>query len=165
MTTRPTPPPPPHTHTPHTPTPHPPHPHTTHTHTQPRISMTIISKVAWKCIWCCHWVQRCLSAPDSGGNCAVRLESMSHWKLRPPSWPSSPASQQVQGFCLLAFPFPSSVLSKFSLREWIFFCLILVVFFFRAISHGIICGIWYVQAKHWRHVACFHKHKIKPKHA
>ena len=26
------------------------------------ISMTIIRKVAWKCIWCCHRVQRCVTA-------------------------------------------------------------------------------------------------------
>ena len=31
-----------------------------------RISMTIISKVAWKCIWCSHQVQRCMTAPHSG---------------------------------------------------------------------------------------------------
>ena len=28
-----------------------------------RISMTIISEVARKCIWCCHRVQRCVTAP------------------------------------------------------------------------------------------------------
>ena len=38
------------------------------------ISMTIINKVAWKCIWCCHQVQRFVTLPTVGGNCAVRLE-------------------------------------------------------------------------------------------
>ena len=28
-----------------------------------QISLTMISKVAWKCIWCCSWVQRCMTAP------------------------------------------------------------------------------------------------------
>ena len=32
-----------------------------------RISVTIISKVARKCIWCCARVQRCVTAPYSGG--------------------------------------------------------------------------------------------------
>ena len=30
------------------------------------ISMTIINKVARKCIWCCHRVQRCMTAPYCG---------------------------------------------------------------------------------------------------
>ena len=33
-----------------------------------RISMTTISKDARKCIWCCHKVHRCVTAPHSGGN-------------------------------------------------------------------------------------------------
>ena len=32
-----------------------------------RISRTIISKVALKCIWCCHRVQRCVTASCSEG--------------------------------------------------------------------------------------------------
>ena len=32
-----------------------------------RISMSIINKIGWKCIWCCHRVQRCLMAAYSGG--------------------------------------------------------------------------------------------------
>ena len=31
-----------------------------------RISMTIINKVAGKCIWCCHRVQQCVMVPHSG---------------------------------------------------------------------------------------------------
>ena len=31
-----------------------------------QISMTIINKVTCKCIWCCHWVQRCVTSPDIG---------------------------------------------------------------------------------------------------
>ena len=37
-----------------------------------RIYMTIISKVAWKCIWCGHRVQWCVTAPHMRENCAVR---------------------------------------------------------------------------------------------
>ena len=40
-----------------------------------RISMTIISKVARKCIWCCHWVQRWMTVPYSGELCSGA------WKL------------------------------------------------------------------------------------
>ena len=40
------------------------------------ISMTIISKVAQECIWCCHQVQWCMTLPTAGGNCALRLESV-----------------------------------------------------------------------------------------
>ena len=32
-----------------------------------QISLTIISKVAWKYFWCCHWVRQCVTAPHSGG--------------------------------------------------------------------------------------------------
>ena len=31
------------------------------------ISTTIISKVAQKCIWCCQWVQWCMTVPYGGG--------------------------------------------------------------------------------------------------
>ena len=36
-----------------------------------RISITIISQVARKCICCCHRVHRCVTVPPVGGNCAV----------------------------------------------------------------------------------------------
>ena len=41
-----------------------------------RIYMTNFSKVARKCIWCCHRAQRCMTTPYSGENCAVGLESV-----------------------------------------------------------------------------------------
>ena len=41
-----------------------------------QISMTIISKVARKCIWCCHRVQGCLTAPDIGGKLCRRRQSV-----------------------------------------------------------------------------------------
>ena len=31
-----------------------------------QVFMTIINKVAWKCIWCCHQVQWCITAPKMG---------------------------------------------------------------------------------------------------
>ena len=34
------------------------------------ISMTIISKVAWKCIWCCRQVQRCVTGPPGVKLCS-----------------------------------------------------------------------------------------------
>ena len=40
-----------------------------------RISVIIISKVAWKCIGCWHWVQRCVTAPHRGGQlCSEALK-------------------------------------------------------------------------------------------
>ena len=43
-----------------------------------RISMIIISKVARKCIWCCHRVQRCVTAPL----CAHRRGKIVQWSMK-----------------------------------------------------------------------------------
>ena len=41
-----------------------------------RISMTILIKVARKCICCCRRVHQCMTAPILGGKCAVELENV-----------------------------------------------------------------------------------------
>ena len=45
-----------------------------------RISITNISKFAWKCIWCCHRFQRCVTVPTvglgGGEDCAVMLNTL-----------------------------------------------------------------------------------------
>ena len=47
------------------------------------ISMTIISKVAWKYIWCCHQIQRGTTVPYSGRKlCSESLKAWSRW----PRW-------------------------------------------------------------------------------
>ena len=67
-----------------------------------RISMTIISKVARKCVWCCGQVQRCVTAPTElavGEYCAVGHESVV--KKATPS--CSPYGWYLSWFCYRSY--------------------------------------------------------------